>query len=216
MPETKVAVHLSAFYADNGDEDRDAMVLLNGIPIPMAKVQQRRSLKAHSINFYDASELIIANENTLFVRCYSIDRKTCVFVHTVTLKTRQTLVDEIISRKSCLTNVMQYTDAEDTLMQMMRVSLLCPLGMRRVQIPAKSLICTHARCFDLETYLEVCHTSHVWECPICLTPCNFSVCIKKDADDQSLIKIISLDDRCGWIFSKNAANGTPRCRVCAS
>ncbi len=42
-----------------------------------------------------------------------------------------------------------------------------PLTMSRIEIPAKGLYCVHRRCFDLETYIEYCAKSRLWQCPCC-------------------------------------------------
>ena len=52
-----------------------------------------------------------------------------------------------------------------------RVSLLCPLALRRIALPARGTACRHATCFDLDAFLTLQHQQGFWECPICAQPC---------------------------------------------
>lgn len=49
--------------------------------------------------------------------------------------------------------------------------LTCPLGMRRMRVPAKGINCSHSRCFDLECYIDynLCEKKiqKAWRCPLC-------------------------------------------------
>lgn len=52
------------------------------------------------------------------------------------------------------------------------VSLLCPLGMTRIQIPVCGKQCKHAACFDLDNFMHCAITTigrpvEKWSCPVC-------------------------------------------------
>ncbi|KAK9370187.1 hypothetical protein V1509DRAFT_644852 [Lipomyces kononenkoae] len=51
-----------------------------------------------------------------------------------------------------------------------KLTLTCPLSMKRMRLPVRSLDCRHATCFDLYNYLEFSRAS--WRCPICLGACS--------------------------------------------
>ncbi|BFY97270.1 hypothetical protein BsWGS_00309 [Bradybaena similaris] len=55
----------------------------------------------------------------------------------------------------------------------LRVSLMCPLGKMRIQIPCRASICTHLQCFDAATYLMMNERKPTWMCPVCDRPCPY-------------------------------------------
>ncbi|XP_060875938.1 E3 SUMO-protein ligase PIAS1-like [Metopolophium dirhodum] len=52
-------------------------------------------------------------------------------------------------------------------------SLLCPLGKKRMEIPAKSIHCTHLQCFDAKIFLLMNEKKQTWKCPICDISCLY-------------------------------------------
>jgi len=49
-----------------------------------------------------------------------------------------------------------------------QVSLICPIGKKRMKFPGRSTNCTHAQCFDLATFIEINKRSHdKMKCPLC-------------------------------------------------
>ncbi|KAH7711855.1 MIZ zinc finger family protein [Aphelenchoides avenae] len=48
-----------------------------------------------------------------------------------------------------------------------RLSLLCPIGNKRIVEPARGVNCTHLECFDLSAYLGSQIKKPFWVCPIC-------------------------------------------------
>uniref|UniRef100_A0A0B7A676 Protein inhibitor of activated STAT n=1 Tax=Arion vulgaris TaxID=1028688 RepID=A0A0B7A676_9EUPU len=55
----------------------------------------------------------------------------------------------------------------------LRVSLMCPLGKMRMQIPCRASICTHLQCFDASTFLMMNERKPTWMCPVCDRPCPY-------------------------------------------
>lgn len=47
------------------------------------------------------------------------------------------------------------------------LSLKCPLSYMRLDIPCRSLSCTHVQCFDATSYLQLQEQGPQWLCPIC-------------------------------------------------
>ncbi|KAH8836224.1 hypothetical protein RJ55_10044 [Drechmeria coniospora] len=47
------------------------------------------------------------------------------------------------------------------------LSLKCPLSYMRLDIPCRSLSCTHIQCFDATSYLQLQEQGPQWICPIC-------------------------------------------------
>ncbi|GFO21346.1 E3 sumo-protein ligase [Plakobranchus ocellatus] len=52
----------------------------------------------------------------------------------------------------------------------LRVSLMCPLGKMRMQIPCRASTCTHLQCFDAATFLMMNERKPTWMCPVCDRP----------------------------------------------
>ncbi|KAH7710052.1 MIZ zinc finger family protein [Aphelenchoides avenae] len=48
-----------------------------------------------------------------------------------------------------------------------RLSLLCPIGKKRIVDAARGVNCTHLECFDLSAYLGSQMKKPSWNCPIC-------------------------------------------------
>ncbi|KAL6606140.1 hypothetical protein ACP70R_041793 [Stipagrostis hirtigluma subsp. patula] len=54
-----------------------------------------------------------------------------------------------------------------------RVSLNCPISLRRIKTPIKGRLCKHYQCFDYDNYMEMNLRKPTWRCPCCNTPSNF-------------------------------------------
>lgn len=54
-----------------------------------------------------------------------------------------------------------------------RVSLRCPLTIKRIDIPVRGINCNHPQCFDLRGFLNFCAVTGVWQCPVCTNACQF-------------------------------------------
>ena len=48
-----------------------------------------------------------------------------------------------------------------------RVSLICPISQALIQLPGKSIYCSHLTCFDLRSFLQMNEKRLQWSCPIC-------------------------------------------------
>lgn len=53
------------------------------------------------------------------------------------------------------------------------MSLKCPLSTLRIQIPCRSLSCTHNQCFDAASFLELQQQGPTWTCPVCNKSASF-------------------------------------------
>ncbi|XP_033108582.1 E3 SUMO-protein ligase PIAS2-like [Anneissia japonica] len=59
----------------------------------------------------------------------------------------------------------------------LRVSLLCPLGKMRMQIPCRASTCTHLQCFDAALYLMMNEKKATWICPVCDKKAPFNLLV---------------------------------------
>lgn len=55
----------------------------------------------------------------------------------------------------------------DLFVTSLTVSLLCPLSMQRINVPTRSIYCTHVQCFDVFNYLQINEFKPNWKCPVC-------------------------------------------------
>ncbi|XP_008211364.1 zinc finger MIZ domain-containing protein 2 isoform X2 [Nasonia vitripennis] len=51
-----------------------------------------------------------------------------------------------------------------------KVSLKCPITLKRITLPARGQDCKHIQCFDLESYLQLNCERGNWRCPVCTKP----------------------------------------------
>lgn len=54
-----------------------------------------------------------------------------------------------------------------------KVTMACPLGMARMNYPARASTCDHLQCFDADTYLRMNEKKPKWVCPVCNKPAYF-------------------------------------------
>jgi len=74
----------------------------------------------------------------------------------------------------------------------MEVSLLCPLGKIRMELPCKAFGCKHMQCFDAVTYLEMNMRVPSWLCPVCSKPAPFDL-LFIDQDFQTILQSVKPD-----------------------
>lgn len=53
------------------------------------------------------------------------------------------------------------------------MSLKCPLSTLRIQVPCRSIVCTHNQCFDAASFLELQKQAPTWTCPVCSKSTSF-------------------------------------------
>jgi hypothetical protein len=53
------------------------------------------------------------------------------------------------------------------------ISLMCPLGLFRIDVPVRGVNCRHLACMDLVTFIRYQRENGDWSCPICGSGCRF-------------------------------------------
>ncbi|OOF91069.1 hypothetical protein ASPCADRAFT_211338 [Aspergillus carbonarius ITEM 5010] len=72
------------------------------------------------------------------------------------------------------------------------MSLKCPLSTLRIEVPCRSVICTHNQCFDASSFLQLQEQAPTWSCPVCSKATSFeSLQIDQYVDD--ILRLTSLD-----------------------
>ena len=69
-----------------------------------------------------------------------------------------------------------------------QVSLICPIGLKRITVPCRSISCLHVQCFDLATYMETNSQNPTWKCPICQKRASLALELKVDEYFLDILK----------------------------
>ncbi|KAF8532982.1 PINIT domain-containing protein [Trichophaea hybrida] len=74
------------------------------------------------------------------------------------------------------------------------MSLKCPLSTLRIDLPVRSLFCTHIQCFDATSFLQLQQQAPTWTCPTC----NKSITFKQLVIDRYISSAFSA----GFVLTK--------------
>ena len=69
-----------------------------------------------------------------------------------------------------------------------QVSLICPIGLKRITVPCRSVSCLHVQCFDLATYMKTNAQNPAWKCPICQKRASLALELKVDEYFLDILK----------------------------
>ncbi|EHK17724.1 uncharacterized protein TRIVIDRAFT_183126 [Trichoderma virens Gv29-8] len=72
-----------------------------------------------------------------------------------------------ISEESVISELNKIAQDPDVVATSQVLSLKCPLSYMRLEVPCRSLSCTHLQCFDATSYLQLQEQGPQWLCPIC-------------------------------------------------
>ncbi|KAL3619227.1 hypothetical protein CASFOL_036797 [Castilleja foliolosa] len=67
-----------------------------------------------------------------------------------------------------------------------RISLNCPISLRKIRTPVKGHSCKHIQCFDFNNYVDINSRRPSWRCP----NCNQHVCFTDIRIDKKMVKIL--------------------------
>ncbi|RAK96428.1 uncharacterized protein BO80DRAFT_458967 [Aspergillus ibericus CBS 121593] len=105
----------------------------------------------------------------------------------VELKRRKT-----ISKEQVLREMRSKAGDSDIVATSSVMSLKCPLSTLRIEVPCRSVICTHNQCFDASSFLQLQEQAPTWSCPVCSKATSFeSLQIDQYVDD--ILRLTSLD-----------------------
>jgi hypothetical protein len=96
--------------------------------------------------------------------------KTTCMPHDITPPMSPSNIADVAEEKKQNANEKQEDDDDEIEEVTNSVSLICPLMIDRLQVPAKGVHCKHANAFDLKMFLQLAEQSFNWQCPICLKP----------------------------------------------
>ncbi len=58
-------------------------------------------------------------------------------------------------------------DDDEVATTSLKVSVSCPLGKMRMQVPCRPSKCNHLQCFDASLFLQMNERKPTWNCPVC-------------------------------------------------
>ncbi|KAJ5779035.1 transcriptional regulator family: Zinc finger MIZ-type [Penicillium paradoxum] len=103
------------------------------------------------------------------------------------LKTRK-----LISKEQVIREMQNRAKDSEIVATSSVMSLKCPLSTLRIQVPCRSIICTHNQCFDASSFLELQKQAPTWTCPVCSKSTSFeSLQVDQYVDD--ILKTTSPD-----------------------
>jgi len=77
-------------------------------------------------------------------------------------------------KKPPLLPKLNYKNADDEIqLGETRISLRCPLSIKRIMVPVRGLHCNHPQCFDLRSFFGFCSRTYLWRCPVCSKSVKF-------------------------------------------
>ncbi|KAJ5358555.1 uncharacterized protein N7496_010968 [Penicillium cataractarum] len=91
---------------------------------------------------------------------------------------------KIISKEQVIREMKNRAEDTDIVATSSIMSLKCPLSTLRIQVPCRSVICTHNQCFDASSFLELQKQAPTWTCPVCSKSTSFeSLQVDQYVDD---------------------------------
>ncbi|EAA57838.1 hypothetical protein AN6498.2 [Aspergillus nidulans FGSC A4] len=95
------------------------------------------------------------------------------------LKRRKT-----ITREQVLQEMKSKAEDADIVATSTVMSLKCPLSTRRIEVPCRSVLCTHNQCFDASSFLQLQEQAPTWSCPVCAKATSYeSLNVDQYVDD---------------------------------
>ncbi|KAL4989059.1 PINIT domain-containing protein [Aspergillus falconensis] len=95
------------------------------------------------------------------------------------LKRRKT-----ITKEQVLQEMKSKAEDADIVATSTVMSLKCPLSTRRIEVPCRSVLCTHNQCFDASSFLQLQEQAPTWSCPVCAKATSYeSLNVDQYVDD---------------------------------
>ena len=160
--------------------------LNGGVPdLPPFTDSQNKTRLAFPIKLTD--DCLISHQNQISISWFSSQSDNYEYFFTIHLVERISYEEIVKSMRISLE-----TDSKDLIIKSLggvnntklldsdltvtslTVSLLCPLTMLRINVPVRSVYCTHVQCFDIFNYLQINEFKPTWKCPICADKAPFN------------------------------------------
>ncbi|CAI7583462.1 unnamed protein product [Penicillium pancosmium] len=96
-----------------------------------------------------------------------------VRLHPVNELVGQLQTRKLISKEQVIREMKNRAQDSDIVATSSVMSLKCPLSTLRIQVPCRSIVCTHNQCFDASSFLELQKQAPTWTCPVCSKSTSF-------------------------------------------
>ncbi|KAK0375040.1 MIZ/SP-RING zinc finger, partial [Colletotrichum limetticola] len=127
------------------------------------------------------SYLRLKNDNRNLVEfTYALTQKKFYLVLNVCrITSAQDLADNIkkgqkIPKNKVIEEISKKAADTDIVTTSQVLSLKCPLSYMRLDVPCRSVNCSHIQCFDATSYLQLQEQGPQWLCPICNKPAPYA------------------------------------------
>lgn len=145
----------------NGDEIKANLRGLKNKPGSTRPVDITNALRLRG-NYMNNIEFTYALTNRKYYLIVNICKTTSVPELVTTISNRRK-----ISEESVISELNKIAQDPDVVATSQVLSLKCPLSYMRLEVPCRSLSCTHLQCFDATSYLQLQEQGPQWLCPIC-------------------------------------------------
>ncbi|KAK4059635.1 transcriptional regulator family: Zinc finger, MIZ-type [Trichoderma harzianum] len=145
----------------NGDEIKANLRGLKNKPGSTRPVDITNALRLRG-NYMNNIEFTYALTNRKFYLIVNLCKTTSVPELVTTISNRRK-----ISEESVISELNKIAQDPDVVATSQVLSLKCPLSYMRLEVPCRSLSCTHLQCFDATSYLQLQEQGPQWLCPIC-------------------------------------------------
>ncbi|KAL4801731.1 transport protein particle component-domain-containing protein [Aspergillus unguis] len=105
----------------------------------------------------------------------------CTSIHELVNKLKQ---GKTITKEQVLQEMKSKAEDADIVATSTVMSLKCPLSTQRIQVPCRSVLCTHNQCFDASSFLQLQEQAPTWTCPVCAKATSYeSLNVDQYVDD---------------------------------
>ena len=121
----------------------------------------------------DISNHIQVGSNEVYLECNNeSNRKFFFYIRICSKMTNEQMIRKISDNKKVdiLVNCSKSNNGIEILNEAIRLSLRCPLSLKPILIPSRSIACHCQNVFDLKAFLDMSAKSLKWICPFCAKP----------------------------------------------
>ncbi|KAL1980584.1 hypothetical protein VTN96DRAFT_3952 [Rasamsonia emersonii] len=141
-------------------------------------------------------------------------KKFFVLVNLVQRHTVDELVAELkarktISKEQVLREMRNRAEDAEIVATSTVMSLKCPLSTLRIEVPCRSVVCTHNQCFDASSFLQLQEQAPTWTCPVCSKATSFESLQIDQYVDEILrstspdVEQVTIEPNGNWYSTKN-------------
>ena len=121
----------------------------------------------------DIRSHIQVGSNEVYFECENESNRTFFFYVRICSKTtNEQMIKNILDNQKVdmFVNCRKSNNDVEIISKTIRLSLNCPLSLKPILIPSRSIACDCQNIFDLETFLDMSAKSLKWICPFCAMP----------------------------------------------